>query len=65
MKIIPLYQPKKLANLVRLCLTVNLLEVNQFHYLVVDKDVVASTNSCQPEAKSLNQGKHLCKSDVF
>jgi hypothetical protein len=61
---VPLDQPEELADLVRLRLTANLLQVEELAHVRVDEEVVASARPPQLESERLDQPLHVGERDI-
>ena len=59
------YEIQELLQLIRLGLSLAILDIHEFRHLRMLKDRVAATDPRQAKAKSLNQGDHVSEAKVL
>jgi hypothetical protein len=64
-EIIALNESEELLDLIRLRLSMHILEIEQFGNIRMDVDVVTTVNPGESKAKGFRAGHGLCKADVF
>ena len=65
MDIITLHQSQELANLIRLGLTADILQVHQFRAIWSAEDVMAAADTQEAKTKALHQMAKVSEGDVL